>query len=135
MSTIIPSSYSSLTGLNDISPSPLNTLPTSLATTNISSTLTYIFTIHKFLISSHKCARKHLLCSSSFIFPFLNSLFSLSKYNWILCLKSCWTKYICILNSSRSTSPNFCCMFVFISFQSVEQVGVFYNSPWLYHTN
>jgi hypothetical protein len=26
-------------------------------------------------------------------------------------------------------------MFVFISFQSVEQVGVFYNSPWLYHTN
>lgn len=118
-------SYSSLRGSNNISPSSPYTLSTSLATTSISSTLTYILTIHKFMILSHKCTRKHLLCSSSFIFLFLNSLSNLSKYSWTLCRSSYVTKSIFILNSSRFASPNLCCMFVFISFQYVEQVGAF----------
>jgi len=125
VSIVIPSSYSFLRGSNNISPSSPYTLSTSLATISISSTLTYILTIHKFMILSRKCTRKHLLYSSSFIFFFFNSLSNLSKYSWTLCRNSCLTKSIIILNSLRSTSPNLCCMFVFISFQYVEQVGAF----------
>ncbi len=44
MSTVIPSSYSSLKGSNGISPSSPRTLSTSLASTSISSTLAYVFT-------------------------------------------------------------------------------------------
>ncbi len=76
---------------------------------------------------SHLCARKHLLCSSSFIFPFLNNLFNQSNYNWIIYWGSYLTKSIFTHNSSRSTSPNSYCMSVFMSFQSTRVGWSFLN--------